>query len=138
MGRERAAGGHRPTGVGFAHHTLLAKKWTESVAVSQVTTRVIFGSRTNSNSSAFVVVPLLTSIYCVMNFEFLRTNPSYKPLVADYHSRSKHRTLPRDRERARRGRASHHQRWLCPPRAASEKTGCIGGCMPEYECFKEL
>ena len=47
-------------------------------------------------------------------------------------------TPPRDRERAPRGWAPHQQGELCPSQAASEKTGSIGGCLPEHESVKEL
>ena len=84
IARERAAGGHRTTSVGYAHPTLLAKRCAESVAACPVTlllrTRDIFASRTNSNSSAFLVVPpLISIIYMCDEFRI----PPCKPLVAD-------------------------------------------------------
>ena len=50
-------------------------------------------------------------------------NSAHKQFVVKIHSRSKHLPSPRDGERARRGRAPHHQHGLCLPHAAGEKMG---------------
>ena len=133
IARERAAGGHRPSRVGFAHPTPLAKKLTESVAVSPVRLRVFSGALQTA------VVKLLLSCLCeqVYMWDEFRI-PPYKPLVADCHSRSKYCTHSPviARERAAGGLRTTSV-GCSHPTLLAKKVGCIGGCRPEYECFKE-